>query len=108
MKAGAAPAPAEMKTILSADDLSHPIFSSEFRRRIKERHFEVTALSIAMKLEKDAADFYRRTATGAPSPELRAFFEELAAWEGRHYDALHREMKDLESEYYEKNLFAPY
>lgn len=99
---------AKMKPLLTADRLAHPIFSDEFKRRIKEKHFEVSALSIAMRLEKDAVTFYRGVAKDAKSPELAKFFSFLAEWEGRHYDALHKELAAIEEDYYAKNVFAPY
>ena len=45
-----------------------PIFSDSFRTRIKEAHYEMTALSIGIQLEMSAIRFYRGEAEAAPDP----------------------------------------
>lgn len=99
---------AKMRPLIEPERLRHPIFSAEFKRRIKDKHFEVSALSIAMRLEKDAVATYAALAATAPNEPMRKFFETLSAWEGRHYDALYRELQSIEAEYYDKNMFAPF
>jgi len=55
-----------------------PIFSEEIRNRIKDSHFEVSALTIGMKLELDAMRFYRSCAEKAHNEEVGQFYNELA------------------------------
>ena len=38
----------------------NPIFSDEIKKRVKDSHFEVSVLSIGMKLELEAVNFYRQ------------------------------------------------
>jgi rubrerythrin len=84
-----------------------PIFSDEIKARIKESHFEVSALTIGMKLELDAMKFYQSCADGARSEEEREFFAGLAEWEEGHYRAFERELSVLKEEYFQANNFFP-
>ena len=67
-----------------------PIFSDEIKRRIKDSHFEVSALTIGMKLELDAMRFYRACAEKADNEDVKKFYNELADWEKDHYHAFER------------------
>lgn len=96
------------RRVLSPEQLSAPIFSAEFKSRAKDRHFEMSALSIAMKLEKDSAKCYGEMAEAATDPAMKAFFRDLSAWENAHYEALAREIDSLREEYFESNYFAPF
>ena len=84
-----------------------PIFSEEIKARIKESHFEVSVLTIGMKLELDAMKFYQSCADGAQSEEERQFYAELAEWEQGHYQAFDRELAALKEEYFQANNFIP-
>ncbi len=86
---------------------SSPIFSDEIRSRIKDVHFEVSVLSIGMKLEQDAVAFYKEMAQKAKSEEARAFYEQLARWEQGHYEAFARELEALKDDYWAANSFVP-
>jgi rubrerythrin len=86
----------------------NPIFSDEIRRRIKDSHLEVSALSIGMKLELDAVNFYRNCARQAQSAEARQFYEELAAWEEDHYRAFEQQLDQLKDAYFQANNFVPF
>ncbi|HMK43423.1 MAG TPA: ferritin family protein [Dissulfurispiraceae bacterium] len=46
---------------------------------------EIEALKIAMKMEKEGADFYRKAAAEASSPAEKAFFECLMKDEEEHF-----------------------
>ena len=76
-------------------------------RLIKESHFEVSVLTIGMKLELDAMKFYQSCADGAQSEEERQFYAELAEWEQGHYQAFDRELTALKEEYFQANNFIP-
>jgi rubrerythrin len=87
-----------------------PIFSDELRARIREAHFEMTALAIGVKLEEDAAIFYSREAeaTAALDERVSAFYRELAAWESEHHQALLRQQLALREEFWSAGGFAPF
>ena len=85
----------------------NPIFSEEIKSRIKDSHFEVSALTIGMKLELDAMKFYRSCAASARNEKARQFYRELADWEEDHYMAFERELQMLKEEYFQANNFVP-
>ena len=85
-----------------------PIFSDAIRARLKEAHFEMTALSVGMQLELSSIQFYEEQAGKAGDPSLKAFYGELAAWERLHYEALQRQQDDLKQDYWSANAFAPF
>ena len=84
-----------------------PIFSDEIKKRIKNSHFEVSALTIGMKLELDAMKFYRSRAREAENQEAKNFFNELADWEEDHYHAFEQELDMLKEDYFQANNFVP-
>ena len=86
---------------------SSPIFSKEIKNRIKSSHFEVSALSIGMKLEMEAFTFYRKCATKATTPAAKTFYNELAEWEQGHYQAFKNQLELLKEDYFAANRFAP-
>lgn len=86
----------------------NPIFSDAIRQRVKDSHLEVSALSIGMKLELDAVNFYRGCARQAESKEARQFYNELAAWEEDHYRAFEQQLDQLKDEYFQANNFVPF
>jgi rubrerythrin len=85
----------------------NPIFSDEIRKRVKDSHLEVSALSIGMKLELEAVNFYRRCAQQAESPEAQQFYSELAEWEEDHYLAFEQQLDQLKDDYFQSNNFVP-
>jgi len=84
-----------------------PIFSKEFKKRIKESHFEVSALTIGMKLELDAMNYYSLCAKNAEDEEVKKFFSELVEWEKDHYQAFDQTLQMLKEEYFQANNFIP-
>ena len=98
----------EMKHLLSNARMKSPIFSDDFKNRIKDRHFEMSALSIGMKLEKDSFEFYGRMADQQKDPELKNLFRILSEWEKNHYDFLGQQIKNLEQAYFDENRFSPF
>jgi rubrerythrin len=85
-----------------------PIFSQDFRARLKNAHAEMTNLSIGIQLELSAMDHYGKLAKDADDPEVKAFFSELRAWEAGHYRALLDQYDALQEEYWAENGFAPF
>lgn len=92
------------KTDLSGE---HPIFSARLRERAATAHFELSALAIGAELELNAVRHYQAEAAAAPDPEVRRFFDELAAWESGHYEALSRELEALREAHWNANGFSP-
>lgn len=85
----------------------NPIFSEAIKERIKESHYEVSVLTIGMKLELEAITHYRACAGKAETEEAREFFEELAEWEQEHYRSFAQQLEDLKEAYWEANRFIP-
>ena len=84
-----------------------PIFSKEIKNRIKDSHFEVSALTIGMKLELDAMKFYRSCAEKAHNDAVKGFYTELAEWEEGHFLAFEKQLDMLKDEYFQANNFVP-
>jgi rubrerythrin len=89
-------------------DGASPIFSADFQRRIQDAHFEMSALAIATQLELNGIRHYGEMAKRATEPKVRAFFEELVAWEGKHYEALLRQQKMVQDDYWAAAGFEPF
>jgi len=89
---------------LAGDD---PIFSPALRARIKDAHFEMSALSIGIQLELQARRYYEEQAAASADPAVREFFTELAEWEGRHYEALLRQQESLKEDFWHASGFTP-
>jgi rubrerythrin len=85
-----------------------PIFSDNIKTRIKDAHYEMTALSIGIQLELDAVKHYTRLSEQADDPTVKGFFKELADWERGHYEALLAQQESLKEEYWAGNDFAPF
>jgi rubrerythrin len=65
-----------------------PIFSVEFKKKIKEGHFALCALRIAQLLEKNSISFYGKNAKKSKHPELKSLFNFLVEWEKDHLKTL--------------------
>ena len=85
-----------------------PIFSDQIKGRVQEAHFEMTALSVGVQLERDAQAFYKKQADLAEDEEVKDLFMELARWESGHYHALLKQQKALRQSYFADNDFAPF
>lgn len=94
----------------SAQDLSgtSPILSDDITTRIDEAHYEMSALSVGVQLEKTSMQFYAKHAKEAEQNEVKAFFERLADWESMHYNALLKQQDMLKEAFWAKNAFAPF
>jgi rubrerythrin len=85
----------------------NPIFTDEIKNRVKDSHFEVSALTIGMKLELDAVNFYRSCAQKAQGEDVEKLYNELAEWEQDHYVAFQRALDMLKDDYFQANNFVP-
>ena len=98
----------ELPRLVEFTDAKNPIFSDSFKNRLAGRHFEMSALSIALKLEQDAFQYYQKVSDESEDGEIKKFFSRLSAWEKDHYNALHREISYLEEDYFTENSFSPF
>jgi rubrerythrin len=85
-----------------------PIFSDGLRKRIKDANFEMTCLSIGIRLELDSMNYYRSQADAADNLEIKKFYGQLAEWESGHYQALLRQQEELKEDYWSEGGFAPF
>lgn len=92
---------------MSFDKLS-PIFTPQLRERVKDAHFEMSALSIGMQIEMNSINLYRSLADGTEDPQVKEFFLELVDWEKGHYEALSRQQEMLKEDYWAGGGFAPF
>ncbi len=94
----------------SQADLSRtsPIFSDELRSRIKDANYEMTSLSIGIKLEHDAMNYYREQSEAVDDPTMKDFYAKLAGWETAHYRALLRQQEELKEDFWSSSGFSPF
>ena len=85
-----------------------PIFSADFKARIKDRHFEMSALSIGALLETNSIDFYRRMKDLTRNLSAQRFFAELQSWEERHLDAIVKQLNLVKEEFWQNAHWQPY
>ena len=85
-----------------------PIFSDNLRGRVKDAHFEMTALSVGIHLELNASEFYAKQADNAEDTVVKEFYGVLAKWEMGHYKALLAEQESLKKDYWHENGFSPF
>lgn len=84
-----------------------PIFSEEFMSRIKDRHYEMSALSIGALLETNSIDFYRKMQRQVGDQSARRLFEQLQQWEESHLAAIVAQLDLLKEEYWARANFTP-
>lgn len=85
-----------------------PIFSERLLARVKEAHFEMSALSIGIQLELSAMQYYRSEAEEASDPQVKSFYNELAEWEKGHHEVLSRQQEALKEDYWSEAGFSPF
>ncbi len=102
--------PLEKVPLIPVADLNgdHPIFSKDLRKRLKEAHFEMTALSVGQQLEQNAIDRYRRLADEVGPGELREFYLQLMVWEQSHAGAFAKQSMEFREDYWSQNNFSPF
>lgn len=88
----------------SFEDAESPIFSREFKDKVAD--FDMTALSIGIKLELESEKFYRDTARDTGVEKVKTLFNRLAEWEKEHYNYLHKQIGFFNSYYTNKYSFS--
>ena len=97
----------ELKAI-DTKDAENMIFSDSFIKRIGSNQMLFSAISVATLLEKNAFEFYQRSAEQADDEVLKKFFEKMVIWEKQHYDDLIIIADEAENTYWQKNRFEPF
>lgn len=85
-----------------------PIFSEEFVKRIKGKHYEMSALSIGILLEQSSIDFYGKMKSTTKDPKLKSLLTILVVWEKKHLEALVKQHNLFMNAYWEKAHFQPF
>ena len=98
----------DLKKYVDLEGPGNSIFSTSFRTRLKGKHFEISALSIGLKLELDSFKYYAELSKQAEDQDLKDLFQTLSDWEKGHYHALQEELDSLQEEYFNQNNFAPF
>jgi len=88
----------------SFEDAESPIFSREFKDKVAD--FDMTALSIGIKLELESEKFYRDSARDTEVEKVKNLFNRLAEWEKDHYNYLQKQIGFFNSYYTNKYSFA--
>lgn len=81
----------------SFEDAESPIFTREFKEKVSD--FDMSALSIGIKLELESEKFYKNAAAEASQKEVKDLFIRLADWERGHYEFLQKQISFFESYY---------
>jgi rubrerythrin len=77
------------------------------RVKIKDNATAYEALDIGIKAEKEAYEFYSRSAEGSKDPEAEKMFLMLAGEEDKHYNVLMAEKQALTNQFYWFSLDTP-
>lgn len=84
------------------------IFSDEFKKNLKGKNFEYSALTTGMLLEKNSMEFYHKQSEEAETEEEKELFKKLEKWESEHYQMLLDEYNELKIEFWQANNFSPF
>ncbi|NIM97488.1 MAG: hypothetical protein GTO24_05205 [candidate division Zixibacteria bacterium] len=76
-----------------------PIFSPEFKKKIKDDHFELSVLRIGQLLERNSMEFYSQHAKSSRQRDLKSLFNFLAKWEKDHLKALNQQERFLKGKF---------
>ncbi len=85
-----------------------PIFSEDFKKKIREKHIEISALSIGMVLEQNSIEFYMKLEEKEEDPDTKEFLKELISWEENHLDALAKQKRFFMESYWSNAHFEPF
>ena len=85
-----------------------PIFSENFKERLHDAHYEMTALSVGIQLELSSIQFYKSESEKARDATVRRFYKELADWETEHHRRLLKQQQELTEDYWQAGNFYPF
>ncbi len=89
-------------------DIHDPILRQAFKKSLETTAFDTTALDIAIVLEQDAREFYRRALREVKDEELKRILEWLSQFEDDHYHTLVKIQESLREDYWYDNNFWPF
>jgi rubrerythrin len=69
----------------------------DMMKRVEALEDEKEAISIALKMEKEGYDFYKKSAGIAETPKEKELFERLADEENEHYSILNETLSFLDN-----------
>jgi rubrerythrin len=70
---------------------------SQMMERVKALNNELEAVNIALRMEKEGFDFYKKSASSAGTAKEKELFEKLSIEENDHYNILLETQKFLEN-----------
>jgi rubrerythrin len=85
-----------------------PVFSKAFLSSRKNKHFEMSALSVGILLEQNAIEFFKKQHQQVKDAKAKKLFKELADWEGEHLRALLAQKRFLQREIFAAAHFEPF
>jgi rubrerythrin len=93
----------KLSKLESFEDAKSPIFTEDFKNFLKDKHFEMSAMSIGMKLELESSKAYKEMADAIDDKTLKELFSDLSEWEMGHYNALKNQVDYLKEHYEAQN-----
>jgi len=93
----------KLSKLESFEEAKSPIFTEDFKNFLKDKHFEMSALSIGMKLELESSKTYKEMADAIDDKTLKELFSYLSEWEMGHYNALKTQVDYLKENYEAQN-----
>lgn len=99
----------ESLDLSAEDDAASPeVFQFEPNAMPEELSMAISAMRIAMKLEADAMDFYRKAAEESEHAEAKNLYAKLVDWEKEHYEWFRREYESLKEIWWAANQYEPF
>ncbi len=95
-------------TIIIKNDLKSPIFTTDFLKRIGSDQQLFSATAVAVLLEMNAIQYYKKCAEDTPEGELKKFFSHMAEWESGHYHDVLKIQEEAEQYFWQENRFEPF
>ena len=87
--------------------IKSPVFSKAFLVSKRQKHFEMSALTVGILLEQNAIEFFNEQCKKSNDPNNKKLFKELAAWEGEHLRALIAQKQFLYRAIFAEARFEP-
>jgi rubrerythrin len=84
------------------------IFTDKFKAEAQGADFELGVLSIGMTLESRAIQYFSGAAKTAQDEEVRNFYEFLADWEKKHFEALKNLHDSVRHDFWSEGGFSPF
>ena len=89
-------------------EFSSQIFTGSFRAQASGAEFELAVLSIGLTLETNAVTYFAQAAQRATEAEVKTFYQFLADWETKHYDALQNLFEMVRSDNMAESRFSAF